>query len=117
MKHLKSIIGTAVLGGLLTLSGSAVAADQGSADQAKKSKPYTLKTCIVTDEKLGGDMGKPYVFVHEGQEMKLCCKGCLRDFNKEPAKYLKKLAVAQKGAKDKAVAPAQEHGGHSGLKH
>ena len=62
----------------------------------KKAKPYPLKTCIVSDEKLGGDHGEPYVFVHEGQEIKLCCKPCLKDFNKEPAKYLKKLEGGKK---------------------
>ena len=59
-----------------------------------KGKPYPLKTCIVSDEKLGGDMGPPYVFVHQGQEVKLCCKSCLKDFNKESAKYLKKIGDA-----------------------
>ncbi len=60
-----------------------------------KGKPYPLKTCVVSDEKLGGDMGEPYVFVHQGQEVKLCCKSCLKDFNKDSAKYLKKIAAAQ----------------------
>ena len=61
-----------------------------------KAKPYPLKTCVVSDEPLGGDHGEPYVFVHEGQEVKLCCKPCLKDFNKEPAKYLKKIEAGQK---------------------
>lgn len=56
----------------------------------KKAKAYPLEKCIVTDEKLG-EHGKPYVFTHEGQEIKLCCKDCLKDFKKEPAKYMKKL--------------------------
>ncbi len=60
-------------------------------DKADKAKPYPLKTCLVSDEKLG-EMGKPYVFTHKGQEVKLCCKSCLKDFNKEPDKYMKKLA-------------------------
>src|SRR6266704_4929905 len=54
---------------------------------ASKPKPYTLKTCPVSDEKLG-DMGDPYVFTHEGREIKLCCKGCLKDFNKDSAKFV-----------------------------
>ena len=65
-----------------------------SADKA--AKPYPLKTCAVSDEKLG-EHGKPYVFTHEGQEVKLCCKDCLKDFKKEPAKYTKKIQDAQKG--------------------
>lgn len=55
------------------------------------AKPYPLDVCLVSGEKLDGH-GKPYAFVHEGQEIKLCCKECLKDFQKEPAKYLAKLA-------------------------
>jgi hypothetical protein len=36
-------------------------------------------------------MGKPVTFVHEGQEVKLCCRPCLDDFQADPAKYLAKL--------------------------
>lgn len=75
----------ALAGGLAPLS--AVAADKTE----KKAKAYPLNTCIVSDEKLGGEMGEPYVFTHEGQEIKLCCKPCQKDFNKNPSKYLKKL--------------------------
>ena len=63
--------------------------------KAEKAKPYPLETCVVSGEKLGS-MGKPYVFTHEGQEIKLCCKDCLKDFKKEPAKYMKKIEEAQK---------------------
>ncbi len=76
------------------ISFSAPTALAGSTNpQAKEkeaTKPYKLETCIVSDDKLG-DMGKPFVFVHEGQEIKLCCKSCRKDFEKDPAKYLKKL--------------------------
>lgn len=66
----------------------------------EKAKPYPLDKCIVSDEKLGGDANmKPFVFTHEGQEIKLCCKSCLKDFNKAPAKYLKKLDGAGKADK------------------
>lgn len=64
-----------------------------AADEPPKKeevKPYKPDTCIVSDEKLG-DMGEPFVFVHEGQEIKLCCKSCKKKFDKDPAKYLKKL--------------------------
>ena len=53
------------------------------------AKPYPLTKCLVTDE--GFNHGKPYTFVHEGQEIKLCCEDCLADFKKDPAKYLPKL--------------------------
>ena len=57
-------------------------------------KPDKLATCPVSGEKLGGDMGKPYVFVYQGQEVKLCCSGCKKDFDKDPAKYIKKIQDA-----------------------
>ena len=66
--------------------------------KTEKPKPYPLKTCIVTDEKLG-EMGDAYVFTHEGREIKLCCKSCLKDFKKDPAKYIKKLETAEAKAK------------------
>ena len=58
--------------------------------EAPQVKPYPLDTCIVSDEKLGS-MGKPVVFAHEGQEIKLCCKSCKPKFLTVPATYLKKL--------------------------
>src|SRR5262245_3936685 len=99
MKILKTIIGAAVLSGILTAISPASAADQAKPADSKSVKPYPLKTCLVADEKLDGDMGKPYVFVEKGQEIKLCCKSCLKDFQKEPAKYLKKITEAKKGSK------------------
>ena len=53
-------------------------------------KPYPLKTCLVTDNELGS-MGKPITKVYNGQEIKLCCKPCIKKFDANPAKYLGKL--------------------------
>jgi YHS domain-containing protein len=44
-------------------------------------------------------MGKPYVFEYKGREIKLCCKNCLKDFNENPAKYVKKIDEAESKAK------------------
>src|ERR1051325_9294934 len=95
MKRLKILTVAALV--LPFVAGPAVtlAADKKSDDSAK-SKPYPLKTCVVSDEKLGGDMGDPYVFTYQGREVKLCCKGCLDDFNKDAAKYVKKIEAAEK---------------------
>ncbi len=84
------LIGAGLLFGPLT----SPAADK----ETKKPKPYPLQTCVVSGEKLG-EMGKPYVFEHEGREIKLCCKACLKDFNKDPAKYIKKIEEAEKKGK------------------
>jgi hypothetical protein len=76
------------------------AGDPAAATKAAKPKPYPLETCVVSGEKLGS-MGKPYVFTHEGREIKMCCKGCLKAFNKNTAKYIKQLEEAEKKPKAK----------------
>ena len=80
---------------LILSLGTALLFATGCATDSKmaNAKPYPLKGCAVTDEAFHG---KPYAFVYEGQLVKLCCDGCLSDFQKEPAKYMKKIADAQK---------------------
>ncbi len=58
--------------------------------KAGKAKPYPLTTCIVSGDDLE-EMGGAVTFIHNGQEIKLCCKPCKKDFKKDPAKYLKQL--------------------------
>ena len=41
-------------------------------------------------------MGKPFTFTYKDQEVKLCCKGCKKDFDKDPAKYIAKIRAADK---------------------
>jgi len=93
------MIAAVLLSGLLVAPLVGLSADSKSDSKSEKAKPYPLKTCVVSDEKLGGDMGDPYVFTHEGREIKLCCKSCLKDFNKDTAKYIKKIETAEKKAK------------------
>lgn len=69
------------------------------AEAKPKAKAYPLDKCLVTDEKFEGSGMEAYEFVHEGQTIKLCCKSCLKDFKKDPATYLKKLAKAPKSGK------------------
>lgn len=52
---------------------------------------YPLKACLVSGEALGS-MGKPHTIVFK-QEIKFCCKGCVKDFKKDPLKYVGKLAT------------------------
>lgn len=94
MKALQRITSSLLLCIFLAAPLAGFAADNKKTD--KKAKPYPLKTCVVSDEALGGDMGEPHVFVQDGQEIKLCCKSCLKDFKKDTAKYMKKIEDAQK---------------------
>ena len=61
-------------------------------------KPDLLKTCPVSGDKLG-EMGRPFVFVYKGQQVKLCCPDCKSDFDKNPDKYIKIIRAADKPKK------------------
>ncbi|HEX3134202.1 MAG TPA: hypothetical protein VHX44_11550 [Planctomycetota bacterium] len=75
----------------LAILASAFAADE---PLPAGVKPYPLKICVVSAEELGG-MGKPVSKVYEGQEVKFCCKNCIKKFDKDPAGYVKKIAEQQ----------------------
>ncbi len=56
-------------------------------------KDYPLKTCVVSDEKLG-EHGKPVKVTSKGTDVWLCCKMCIKDFKKDPDKYTKMVTDA-----------------------
>ncbi|MFZ2277061.1 MAG: hypothetical protein WAW39_04640 [Prosthecobacter sp.] len=87
MKQTYNIIFAAFAAAFTLTVASSLRADDGH----DHDKPYKPGTCVVSGDKLG-EMGKPVVFTYQGQEIKLCCKACRKDFDKDPAKYLKKLA-------------------------
>ena len=71
---------------------------------ARAKAEYPLKTCVVSDEEIGGSMGEgiDYVYKQDGKPDRLvrfCCKDCRKDFDKEPAKYLKLIDEAAAKAK------------------
>ena len=69
------------------------------ADPVPSSEAYPLDVCAVSGKKLGS-MGKPIDFMHEGRQVRFCCRGCVPRFQKGPEKYLaeinKKIIEAQK---------------------
>jgi len=54
------------------------------------TKPYPLKTCLVTGNDLGS-MGDEQRLVYQGRELKFCCAPCVKKFQQNPDKYLAKL--------------------------
>lgn len=78
----------ALLSSLLLGAGLLIAADGVPA-------AYPLNKCVVSGESLG-EMGKPVKVTQDGTDVYLCCKSCLKDFNKEPAKYVAMVKAAQK---------------------
>ena len=81
---------------IAALALALVAAAPLRAEEAKSTAPaYPLDTCVVSGEKLGS-MGDAYVLEHKGQQVQLCCKSCLKKFNKDPDAYVAKIAAAAK---------------------
>lgn len=81
---LTKLLTTALLGFTIvtsTLPATALAAD---------IKPYPLKVCVVSGNELGS-MGKIVTKVYGDQEIKFCCKPCIKKFDANPTKYLTKL--------------------------
>ena len=54
---------------------------------------YPLDTCVVMeDSKLGDpEMGEPVNLIYKNRLVRFCCRMCVRDFNKDPQKFLTKL--------------------------
>ncbi len=77
---------------------------------AKQKKTYSSRTCVVSGEKLGGAMGDPVEYVLANRLVRLCCKGCVKTVEKDPAKCLSKLdgaAAGKKVDKPKGSGPRQ----------
>ncbi len=80
-----ALLSTFLLGSTLALADSAI--------PKGVPKDYPLKKCVVSDDPLG-EHGKVVKVTHEGTDVYLCCKDCLKDFNKNPAKYTKMVKDA-----------------------
>lgn len=113
------------------LFGATAMAHEGHAHEEKKEAPaqtppakaneqaewmktaisaYPLTTCVVSGDKLedGGEMGDIVNYVHKtvgkpDRLVRVCCKGCIKDFRKNPEKFLKKIDEA--AAKAKSATP------------
>ena len=76
----------------------AAAATTGTADEAamiaEQMPTYPMTTCVISGEELGGEMGDPIDFLHEGRLVRLCCKGCVKKFKKDPAKHMAMVDAA-----------------------
>lgn len=98
MKKLKKL---AALMLAVPFLASPLAAFAGDTNQAAASQPvpYPLDTCVVSGDKLGGDMGPPVVFVYSNkdvnQEIKFCCPMCKPKFLADPDKYMKIIRDAE----------------------
>ena len=78
---------------LAVLAGASMAFTAQDEKEAPKGDPYPLDFCAVSGEKLGS-MGDPIVLDYEGREIKLCCKGCVKGFEKNSDEFIAKIDEA-----------------------
>ncbi len=72
-----------------------------AADHQGKNAPgvpaeYPLKKCVVSDDPLGEHGKAIKETAPDGTVVYLCCKDCIKDFKKDPAKYAKMVKEAKK---------------------
>ena len=110
MKNLLSLLALALAASLPLALAAHDHADKPAAKApdvawlAKARAEYPLKTCVVSDEEIGGSMGEAIDFIYQqdgkpDRLVRFCCKDCEKDFLKEPAKYLKLIDEAAAKAK------------------
>lgn len=80
-------IACSILG--LALTG-AIAADAPKKPGDKKPKPVNA-VCPVTDDKADPAITTAY----KGKTIAFCCEDCVKDFNKEPTKFIKKVEAEE----------------------
>ncbi len=78
---------------LLLAPATAVLPDDAEIIKAQKPS-YPLTTCVISGEELGSGGMKQVDLVRDGHLVSLCCKGCVKDFDKDPAANLKKIEAA-----------------------
>ncbi|MFT7541172.1 MAG: hypothetical protein ACI9K5_002139 [Gammaproteobacteria bacterium] len=75
---------------------------------AAQLKHYPATTCLISGEELGG-MGEPIDLLYGNTLVRLCCKGCVKGFWKNPQEHMAALHAQGKKAHGEA-----EHGDHDG---
>jgi hypothetical protein len=100
------------------IAGATMAADRHKdhGKMAAETKITPQTTCPV----MGGKINKDLYVDHDGKRVYVCCKGCIGTVQKDPEKYIKKLA--DKGEVPASVPEATKHkketdSGHEGHDH
>jgi YHS domain-containing protein len=113
-RNQREMVRFAALAAVILVAGAAAAAGEAArdGDAVKVGEPmeageameaeevaavdtYPLETCIVSGAKLGS-MGEAVIYEYEGREIRFCCAGCIKAFEKEPDKYIAKIDEARK---------------------
>ena len=73
---------------------------------AKEAVDVGNKICPVSGEKINEKLKATYEY--KGKIYNFCCKACVKDFKKDPQKYIEKLEAVE----EKETAEHQGHAGH-----
>jgi hypothetical protein len=100
LRFASSVVSAIALSVIFGLAAAPLSAHEGETkkDTASASgipKDYPLKKCVVSGDTLGAH-GKPAVAkAPDGTVVYLCCKGCIKDFKKDPEKYAQMVKDAR----------------------
>ncbi len=64
---------------------------------AAEGSDYPLETCVVSGRKLGSK-GEPVDHVYDNHLVRLCSAGCVKSFEKDPARYMAEVEKARAAA-------------------
>lgn len=84
---------------------------------ARNADSYPLTKCPVSGDALGGEMGDPVEYVFGARLVRFCCKGCVKDFEKNPQTYLKMIDDAKGGSTGKEQTHKPESSEHPSSPH
>jgi YHS domain-containing protein len=84
---------------------------------AAQAKSYPLKTCVVSGEEFGGEMGDPIDFVVGNRLLRLCCPQCAKKVSKDPLKYLAALGKPNEAGAHHDDGDGHGHDDHKGHDH
>jgi YHS domain-containing protein len=90
---INTLVTTMVAFALIGLNSGCSKSDDG-AGGTDSAVAYPLDVCAVSGEKLGS-MGEPIRIVHQGQEVKFCCKDCVKEFEANPEEFMLKIMTAE----------------------
>ena len=89
-------------------------AKQDAAVVAAQSKKFAPKTCAVSGQEFGGEMGEPVDYVIGNRLVRLCCTGCIKKLRNDPLKYFALLDKPVK-AEEKSRGGGHDHGDNEEL--
>jgi len=87
LKH--TLVTTMVAFALMAMIAGCSKSDDG-AGGTETVAAYPFDVCVVSGEKLGS-MGEPIRIVYQSQEIKFCCKDCVKEFEASPEEFMVKI--------------------------